>query len=164
MKTAADTNILLDLLTGDATAIRQARAAIQQAVDAGTLVMCSVVYAELAGHFARFDDLERFVVALGVAVEELSSTALWQAGQAWRAYARRRGQQVDCARCGGRSSVTCMHCGAPLSWRQHVLPDFLIGGHASAQGDGLLTRDTGYYRTYFPQLRLVVPGAAPPAR
>lgn len=164
MRTAVDTNVLLDLLTGNATEIQQARAAIQNVADSGTLAICSVVYAELAGHFRRFDDLERFIRELGVAVEELSPAALWQAGQAWRTYAQRRGQQIDCARCGSRTAVACPHCGSPLAWRQHVLPDFLIGGHASAQADALLTRDTGYYRTCFPQLRLVASGGPPHTR
>jgi predicted nucleic acid-binding protein len=42
-----------------------------------------------------------------------------------------------------------------------VLPDFLIGAHASAKGYRLLTRDGRRYRSYFPKLDIIAPDTHP---
>jgi predicted nucleic acid-binding protein len=38
-----------------------------------------------------------------------------------------------------------------------MVPDFLIGAHASLQADRLAAADRGYLRRYFPTLRLLHP-------
>lgn len=72
---------------------------------------------------------------LGVEFDPLTAAAALQASESWRKYRER----------GGR--------------RDRVIPDFLIGAHALAQADRLLSRDRGFFRTYFPRLRLLDPSA-----
>jgi predicted nucleic acid-binding protein len=56
--------------------------------------------------------------------------------------------------------------GAARSWHNHrqrgggrdrITADFLIGGHAAAQAERLLTRDLGFYRKHFKGVAVVSP-------
>ena len=41
--------------------------------------------------------------------------------------------------------------------KNRIVADFLIGAHAVAQCDCLLTRDRGFYRKYFKNLEIIDP-------
>ena len=158
MTVAVDSNILFDLLLGNAAHADRSSEWLRSAVETGSVVICPIVYAELAASIGDPSDLARFLTDLGLRLLDFDPAALRDAGRAWRDYTAQRGDRVQCPQCGALFDVRCPTCQGPIRWRQHLLADFLIGAHASVQADALLTRDRGYYRTYFPQLRLWPPG------
>ena len=70
---------------------------------------------------------------LGVGFGPVDRDAALAAGAAWRTYRARGGT------------------------RARVIADFLIGAHALAHADQLLTRDRGFFKSYFRRLALVDP-------
>ena len=153
MITAVDTNILLDVLIPGAPHGDESEGALAEAVRAGAVVISDPVYAELAVHFPQQEKLDRFLADTGLRLESSNAEALYRAGRAWSEYRRRR-PALACRQCGATQDVHCDKCGASVQPRQHVVADFMIGAHAVVQADQLLTRDRGYYATYFPKLTL----------
>ena len=133
MITAVDTNILLDLWLGDEKFVESSREALESAAEAGSLVINSVVYAELCAHFSRKIDCDLFLRDADIALQPLADEACFLASRIWLQYRKQGGP------------------------RTRILPDFLIGAHAQTQATRLLSRDAGFFRKQFPQLRLVNP-------
>lgn len=158
MKTAVDTNVLLDVLTDDPRFAEASYRALVGALRLGPVVICPVVQAELAAFFEEPDVLATFLRELTIHLDPFDARALHEAGRAWKAHTRARGQQVQCPQCGQAFTPRCPGCRSTVAWRQHLIPDFLVGAHAAVQANALLTRDRGYYRRHFPNLKLIVPG------
>ena len=154
MITAVDTNVLLDVLIPGAPHGDESERALTEALRAGAIIVSEPVYAELAAHFSSSRDLNDFLEATGLRLKASERGALYGAGKAWGEYVRRRPATLECSRCGASQDPRCERCGSSLRPRRHVVADFIIGAHALVHADRLLTRDRGYYATYFPGLSL----------
>lgn len=154
MISAIDTDVLLDILVPNAPDSEASKALIDQAYAEGSLVICEVVYAELFCQFETPHDMSMFLSDTGIRLVPSSREALQRAALAWKDYVSRRTGQLQCARCGKFQGITCVQCGATITSRQHIVTDFIIGGHALTSADRLLSRDRGFYKTCFPSLKV----------
>lgn len=137
MRTAVDTSVLLDVFGADATFGPASAAALRGSLDTGRVIACEVVWAETAASFATTEEAGNAMDLLRVDFSQLDTDAALVAGMKWRAYRKAGGT------------------------RERVIADFLIGAHALACADRLLTRDRGFYRTYFEGLEIVDPRGSP---
>ena len=156
MITAVDTNILLDILIPDEPFSQSSKALLDQHLLAGQLIICEVVFAELAARFRLQRELRTFLIETGIRLVSSDEKSLYLAGTRWVEYAQKgRRDKFTCVECGKVFNVSCPQCKKPFSKRLHVLTDFLIGAHALTYADCILSRDFGIYKTYFKDLKVV---------
>ena len=133
MTTAVDTSILLDILRPNPDFVERSAGLIESSSIEGRLVICDLVYAELAANFETRDTLDSFLHDARIRCDSANTSALFLAGRLWRAYRSAGGE------------------------RERIITDFVIGAHAQVQASRLATRDRGFYRTYFRDLPVVQP-------
>lgn len=137
ISTLIDSNVIIDVLTGDARWRDWSMRAVAEARSEGRTVINPLIYAEVAVAFQTEDETEAGLPATLYDREGLPWDAAFVAGHAHLMYRRRGGL------------------------RERTLPDFLIGAHASVKGYRLLTRDARRYRAYFPDLHILDPETQP---
>lgn len=128
MITAVDTNVLLDLFRTDSLHHAQSREWLRRAYDGGAVIVCDLVYAELVPAFPSRASLDGALREIGASLSPIDSSIAYEAGVRWKQYRA---------------------AGGP---RDRIIADFIIGAHAVATSDSLLSRDRGFYSTYFPEL------------
>ena len=101
---------------------------LRKAYDDGAIAICEIVYAELAPAFPNRTTLDRALREINAATSPIDPAIAYEAGLRWQRYRQ---------------------AGGP---RKRIITDFLIGAHAISVADGFLTRDRGFFASYFPEL------------
>ena len=134
VRSAVDSSILFDILLPDPRYGPASSTLLREKLDSGVIIACDVVWAEVRTGFAKDDAFDEAIAKLGIQFEAVGREAARMAGQLWRQYRSAKG---------------------PV--RDHLVPDFLVGAHALFQADALLSRDRGFYRRYFSNLKVMDP-------
>jgi predicted nucleic acid-binding protein len=127
--------VLVDIFAADPEHGPSSREALRECMEGGGLLACDIVWAEVASGFSESARAGELLDSLGVAFSALDRVAALAAADAFRAYRL----------AGGR--------------RERVAADFLIGAHAAENADRLLTRDRGFFRSYFSAVDVVDPSS-----
>lgn len=128
-----DSNVLLDVATGDAQWSGWSECALAECAEHATLIVNPIVYAEVSIGFKTIEALDAALPSDIYRRDALPWEAGFLAGKCFLAYRKR----------GGLRS-------APL-------PDFFIGAHAATEHLALLTRDAARFETYFPTVEILSP-------
>ena len=128
-----DSNVLLDIVTGDRKWLDWSAEQFRAAAAEGQVSINPIIYAELAPAFDSQAALDRWLRPAIFNRLRLPYEAGYRAGEAFVAYRERGGTKTS------------------------PLPDFYIGAHAEFAGLTLVTRDAARYQTYFPKLKLITP-------
>jgi hypothetical protein len=156
MITAVDTNIILDVLIPGEPFGESSKELLDRHLSKGNLILCEVVFAELAARFTSEEDLASFLADTRMNLDYSNEKSLYMAGSIWAEYARKSAKnRFTCGKCGNAFEATCPQCHVVLTKRLHVLADFLIGAHALVQADCILSRDPGVYKNYFSDLKVI---------
>ena len=128
MITAVDTSVLLDVFLPDERHGPGSKELLRDAYDRGAIFICEVVYAELVPAFDDRATLDGALREISATISPIDTDIAFEAGQRWSDY---------------------RHAGGS---RNRIITDFLIGAHAVVKAEIFLTRDRGFYSTYFPEL------------
>ena len=131
-----DSNVLLDVIKDDPVWGAWSAQALAKHLEQGALVINPIVYAEIAFDFDTIEEVDALLPPADYDYADLPREAAFLAA---RCHVRYRAS-------GGARAM--------------ILPDFLIGAHATVERMALLTRDARRYRSYFPGLKLIAPTGA----
>ena len=137
MQTIPDSNIVLDLISGESVFSVWSRRMLEKCAQQGKLLTNAVVFAESSATFAAWQDAAKIFEDLEFVYEDIEKDVAHLAGRIHAEYRSKGGQ------------------------RERTLPDFFIGAHAVISSSRILTRDVKRYRTYFPDVEVISPDTHP---
>ncbi len=132
MITAVDSSVLLDVLVAGSRNVEKSLDALDRARLTGRIVACPVVWAEVSAVFEELGEV-KILTDAGIEFDPFDQETSQIAARLWRSY-RSRGVR-----------------------RTRMIADFLIAAHALVRADVLLTRDRGFTRSYFADLKVIEP-------
>jgi predicted nucleic acid-binding protein len=131
--TLVDSNVLIDIFTGDKIWFDWSAEALDRCAAEGRLLINDIVFAEISVRSTSEEAVRADLERLGIVLERIPMAALYLAGKVFEKY-----------RAAGGT-------------RRSLLPDFFLGAHAQIAGLPILTRDARRYRTHFPRVVLITP-------
>lgn len=132
-----DSSVLLDLATDNKQWGDWSGRQLWEARENSDIVINALIYAEVSAAFSGIERVDQFLTDVDVRREDVPWAAAYVAGQTFRSYRQSGGTRI-----------------APL-------PDFFIAAHAALCGYALLSRDAGFFRNYYPALKLIHPDTHP---
>ena len=150
-----DTNPLVYIYNGVSGVGRQYAVLFDKLSRKNNLVIPKIVYGELSLMFDSMFEINAFLTETEIEIKDIPVQCYVEAAKRWQKYNQRR--VLMCHDCGKKiGDIFCKTCGAVIKIRQDILADFLIGAFAfGMKGKTIVTNDHGYYKTYFPELKII---------
>ncbi len=138
MITALDTSVVIDVLFGQESSFGSTSLeAYRQASQEGKVIASPIVWAEIRPFFKSPNEMNEVFQEIQLEYDDLTKESAQTAGVIFREYRKKKPE------------------------KRRLIADFLIGAHAICRADRLLSRDRGFYRTYFKKLVLWDPSKSP---
>ena len=128
-----DSNVLLDIFTGDPTWCAWSRDRLTFLSQTTRLYINPVIYSEISISYTSIEHFEAILATLPLGYQEIPKEALFLSGKAFVQYRRAGGSKI------------------------FPLPDFYIGAHAAVNNWQVITRDPSRISCYFPTVQIITP-------
>ena len=150
-----DSNILLSIFANDSQ-YNQATSLMKKYYR-HEYIINSIIYIKVGLHFDELDILNQYLKTLDVTLLDVTLIENIHINYskfitAWKRYLEKR--TYICPSCGIITGFVCPTCNTRASFRQKILPDFIIADFVIENSDGIITIDPNYYRNDFSKIRI----------